>query len=289
MIRVLKQKEVSLKNMIPIGKFSSACHVSIKTLRLYDALDLLKPAYVDQETSYRYYNSEQIDQMILIQRYKRYGFTLEEIKALMKHSLAENYPTLMNKQTELVRKIKELEMIVQDLNVMIDRSERNTMTENDSSYETYSIDIREEESLPIYGIRSKIGIGDFGIVFSKIFEHLAQEDLSAPFLTGARYFDEEFNAFSSDTELFVSVPKKTSNNQLPASLVAHTVHKGKYSLLNEAYAALVKWIEENGYEIVGAPYEIYTKCGMTWTEDGFKQIPIDQYVTDIYFPIQKKA
>lgn len=275
--------------MIPIGKFSAACHVSIKTLRLYDALDLLKPAYVDQETSYRYYKSEQIDQMILIQRYKRYGFTLEEIKTLMKHSVIENHSLLMQKQAELIRKIKELEMIVQDLNVMIDRSERNTMAENHSSYETYPIDIREEESIPIYGIRSKIGIGDFGIVFSKIFEHLAQEDLSAPFLTGARYFDEEFDAFSSDTELFVTVPKEMSNDQLSAGLVAHTIHKGAYSLLNEAYGALVKWIEENGYEIVGAPYEIYTKCGMGWTEEGFKQIPIKKYVTDIYFPIQKKA
>ncbi len=31
--------------------------------------------------------------------------------------------------------------------------------------------------------------------------------------------------------------------------------------MNEPYAALVKWIEKNGYETTGTPYELYTRNG----------------------------
>lgn len=69
--------------MIPIGKFSRTCQVSVKTLRLYDQLGLLKPAYIDESNSYRYYEPDQLDTMIAIQRYKRFGFSLDEIKTML--------------------------------------------------------------------------------------------------------------------------------------------------------------------------------------------------------------
>ena len=69
--------------MIPIGKFSRICQVSVKTLRLYDQIGILKSAYIDANSSYRYYEPDQLDTMIFIQRYKRFGFSLEEIKSML--------------------------------------------------------------------------------------------------------------------------------------------------------------------------------------------------------------
>jgi protein phosphatase len=41
--------------MLTIGAFAKACRLSPKALRLYDELELLRPARVDPDTGYRYY------------------------------------------------------------------------------------------------------------------------------------------------------------------------------------------------------------------------------------------
>ena len=45
--------------MLKIGEFSQLGQVSVRTLRLYDELGLLKPAQIDRFTDYRYYSIEQ--------------------------------------------------------------------------------------------------------------------------------------------------------------------------------------------------------------------------------------
>ncbi len=69
--------------LISIGEFSKICSVSVKTLRHYNKVDLLKPAKVDKWTGYRYYKEEQLNDMLLINRLKRYGFSLMEIKVFL--------------------------------------------------------------------------------------------------------------------------------------------------------------------------------------------------------------
>ncbi len=48
------------KNLLSIGEFSSLTGLSIKSLRYYDQIGILKPIYIDNESSYRYYSREQI-------------------------------------------------------------------------------------------------------------------------------------------------------------------------------------------------------------------------------------
>ena len=52
-------------------------------------------------------------------------------------------------------------------------------------------------------------------------------------------------------------------------------------MLDESYARLVKWIEENGYQTTGAPYELYVK-------NGYENPNPATWETDIYFPVEKK-
>ena len=51
---------------MPIGRFSNACRLSIKALRHYDDVDLLKPAFIDPNNGYRYYSVEQGRDAVLI-------------------------------------------------------------------------------------------------------------------------------------------------------------------------------------------------------------------------------
>ena len=67
-------------SMYKIGEFSLLNKVTIKTLRYYDKIGLLKPSYVDSYTNYRYYTEEELQRFKRIEYLKKLGFTLEEIK-----------------------------------------------------------------------------------------------------------------------------------------------------------------------------------------------------------------
>jgi len=60
-------------NMLTIGAFARACRLSPKALRLYDELELLRPARVDPDTGYRYYAVEQLEQARLVAWLRRLG------------------------------------------------------------------------------------------------------------------------------------------------------------------------------------------------------------------------
>ena len=74
--------------MIRIGDFSKLSRVSIKTLRYYDEMGLLKPIEVDRFTGYRYYEFDQLPRLYRILALKDLGFSLEEIGRLLKSGLS---------------------------------------------------------------------------------------------------------------------------------------------------------------------------------------------------------
>ncbi|KOV98512.1 hypothetical protein ADK65_22910 [Streptomyces sp. NRRL B-1140] len=66
--------------MLTIGAFAKACRLSPKALRLYDELDLLRPARVDPDTGYRYYAAAQLERARLVAWLRRLGMPLAEIR-----------------------------------------------------------------------------------------------------------------------------------------------------------------------------------------------------------------
>ncbi|MGW3650797.1 MerR family transcriptional regulator [Streptomyces sp. NPDC000878] len=69
-----------MPEMLTIGAFARACRLSPKALRLYDELDLLRPARVDPDTGYRYYAAEQLEQARLVAWLRRLGMPLARIQ-----------------------------------------------------------------------------------------------------------------------------------------------------------------------------------------------------------------
>jgi len=49
--------------MLRIGEFSKISRDSVKTLRYYDEIGLLKPAQIDRFTGYRYYTLSQLSRL----------------------------------------------------------------------------------------------------------------------------------------------------------------------------------------------------------------------------------
>jgi len=52
-----------MKNRFSIGEMSILHNVPVKTLRYYDEIGLFKPIEVDSNNRYRYYSTEQFEQL----------------------------------------------------------------------------------------------------------------------------------------------------------------------------------------------------------------------------------
>ncbi len=267
--------------MITIGQFSKICSVSIKTLRYYDKVDLLKPAKVDEWTSYRYYDESQFKDMLTINRLKRYGFSLIEIKSF----LSSQDPTMLcaklKDQAEIIKtEIGHKEMILRELDNTIKDFER---TGDFMNYQSkYEIKVKEEKNIPILSSRQNMSIEDFGKYCGRLFEKIAKEGIQTTGVCLAIYHDKEFDENNSDIEIGIGVKnEKDATRVLEGGLFAETTHFGAYSNLSEGYAAVIHWINENGYEITAPPYEIYRKSHID-------NIPVEEWETDIFFPIKKK-
>ncbi|MDF2838187.1 MAG: Transcriptional regulator, MerR family [Paenibacillus sp.] len=102
--------------MYRIGKLASDTGITIRTLRYYDRLDLLKPSYV-AESGYRYYSNEDVLRLQHITTLKHLGFTLAEIKDVLGSAeQTENgtqaWKNAIQLQIEAVRnEVKQLQLL----------------------------------------------------------------------------------------------------------------------------------------------------------------------------------
>src|SRR5437868_10010490 len=95
--------------MFKIGDFSRLSLVSVKALRYYDELGLLKPARVDESTGYRYYAASQLTRLNRILAMKDMGLSLEQIALLLDQELTPDQirGMLRLKQVELRQQLVE--------------------------------------------------------------------------------------------------------------------------------------------------------------------------------------
>lgn len=267
--------------MLQIGEFSKICQVSVKTLHHYGRIGLLTPAEVDRFTGYRYYRMEQIDTMNYIQRLKRYGFSLEEIQHLLTISDHNELANALRQQRNKLRqKQQETTVILSELQAHISIFER---TGDIMTYQKgYTVEIKKSPAMNVLSKRAMMGVDEFGKYYGTLFERAPKEHATPTGLNGARYHDKEFNRESSDIEVFIGIRESDKADLVMEPCeCAMTVHHGGYSTLSEAYGAVASWIAGNGYEIAGAPFDLYTKTQ-------FNSPSPEDWETEVYFPIRKK-
>jgi DNA-binding transcriptional MerR regulator len=68
---------------VSIGEFARRSLLSVKALRLYDELGVLKPARVDDASGYRFYDLDQLADARLVAMLRQLEFPLATIKELL--------------------------------------------------------------------------------------------------------------------------------------------------------------------------------------------------------------
>src|SRR5262245_38339100 len=69
-----------MTRLMRIGEFARRTGLPIRTLGLYDAVDVLRPAEVDHVTGYRLYAPHQLEAARRVIALRRLGVQLEEIR-----------------------------------------------------------------------------------------------------------------------------------------------------------------------------------------------------------------
>jgi len=95
--------------MKTIREFAKLCGTTEKTLRYYDRMGILRPAYTDPENGYRYYREDQSHTFRMIRWYKSMGFTISEIRRIWKGDSEKVHEMVQQKKESLQAALKECE------------------------------------------------------------------------------------------------------------------------------------------------------------------------------------
>ena len=77
-----------METYFSVGEISKLTNVPIQTLRYYDKMGLLKPAYINEQNNYRYYSVNQFIKIDLLKQCKVIGLSLKEIEELLKNEIS---------------------------------------------------------------------------------------------------------------------------------------------------------------------------------------------------------
>ena len=125
-----------------------------------------------------------------------------------------------------------------------------------------------------------------GTLFGKLYA------LAGRFSSGgqgiALLHDTEYREQDVDVEAGFAVEEAASVEeplhcyQLPAASVASYVHHGAFNRIGEAYAALLRWVEVNGYHPCGPTREVFLHVSMPGSRDD------ESNVTEIQVPVARR-
>ena len=270
--------------MFKIGEFSKLSQVTVKTLRYYDEIGLLKPAKVDRFTGYRYYSADQLPRLNRILALKDLGLSLAQVAQLLDGDLppAQIRGMLRLKQAELQQRVQEEQ-------ARLARVEwRLRQIEQEGTMSTQEVVLKKVPALTVASVRDVIPTySDVGQLYGEIFAHLGQHRVRPTGPPLAIYYDKEYRERDVDVEAAVpvagSVPvgDRVTGRQLPAvEEMACIVHQGSYDTIGEAYSRLMAWIEANGYRICGPNREVYVQGPESGRDPS-------TYVTEVQIPVEK--
>lgn len=268
--------------MLRIGEFSRLAMVTVKTLRFYEEKGLIKPKKVDDQTGYRYYETEQIYNIHEIMALKQAGLSIIEIKKVL--SGQDVSKILNNRKNELEKNLKHIQEQSLRITRLIKQLKENEMIE-------FKAVVKEiPEYSVFYGIKKLKGFQELTPFILSLGQECKNNNPNLKCITPdycfVCYLDEEFTDVNFTAMYAQAVEKmgKESKNvkfkSAPAITAVSVMVKGDYSNLPLGYAFAMKWLKENGYKITDKPRECYLDG--VWNKNN-----VDDYLTEIQIPVQK--
>lgn len=268
--------------LFSIGDVAKLFHLSVSSLRHYEAAGLLQPEWVDPQTGYRYYSTRQFEVLNTIRYLRALDMPLPEIADFlrdrdvgrMEEKLRLQRETVIRKQQELRRIERKIENRLQQLHTAqtcpLDTVElveaaacRIVWMESSMKIEGYldmetwirKLDSSDAEAVVFLG---KVGVSLSG-------EHLRQGRYT-PYDGIFLVLDEEDN-YNGEVQ------------HLPQALCVRIRFRGSHAQAPEQYEKLTAYIAAHQMEVAGFSREI-TMIDYGLTND------LQKFVTEISIPVR---
>ena len=267
--------------MFRIGDFSNLSQVSIKALRFYDEVGLLKPTFVDGATGYRYYSANLLPRLNRILFFKDLGFSLDEIASLLQDNLNPDQvrQALRNKRRDLSRRIAKEKARLAQVKSWLMLIEREG-----SRVPHHEITLRELAPQWVAARRDKLSsYEEASELFTELNRYLKRHNANGRHAARWHVCAGQGGQIDCEALVLLSRPvpesKRITVYELPAGANACVIHEGSDETIPEAYVAAHSWIKSNGYKIDGPPFELYWQGGVAQSRVSG--------VTEIRYPILK--
>ena len=127
-----------------IKEFAKLTGVSVRTLHYYDDIGLLKPAAVDEQNGYRFYDEACLARMQEVMFYRELDFPLKEIGAILSAPDYDKQAALYAQKRLLTLKKDRLERLISALDDAMKGEEVSMKTFDNSEFETQRAQYAEE-------------------------------------------------------------------------------------------------------------------------------------------------
>jgi DNA-binding transcriptional MerR regulator len=251
--------------MFGIGDFARLGLVSVRMLRHYDALGLLRPAHVDPATGYRSYQAAQLSRLHRIIALKDLGFTLEQVRTILdeKVSAEELHGMVRLRRAELEARINA------DLARLRGVEARLRSIEKEGRMTTNEVVLKKVSPVRVAELSataSSYESDDIGPVIQPLYRELcARLEAAGVRMTGpgiAYYEPEGDGAVRVHAGFQVSAEPGDAHDfqvvDLPGIENAATIiHHGPMDGVGTTFQTLAHWIEDHGYRSLTLGREVY--------------------------------
>jgi DNA-binding transcriptional MerR regulator len=273
--------------MYGIGTVARLAQVSVRTLRHYDDLGLLKPAHVDPVTGYRRYAADQVLRLHRILVLRDLGVPLPEISQLIDDDVTVEQlrGILRLRQAEARAQLATQTEQLTRVGIRLAQLEEGPMAD-------YEVIVKRLEPLRVVALSEDLaGVDEIGEACGRMYPQLhaalARHRVAFNGLSLALYEDTDDETRPLRLTTALQVPDEVAIRddglvtiELPAvDRAATTVVRGAPDQFHEAFRALHDWIDRTGEQTTAFDRELYIDC------DG----PRDTWVTELQTVLEART
>jgi DNA-binding transcriptional MerR regulator len=253
---------------LPIGDFSRATQMSIKTLRHYHRVGLLEPADVDQFSGHRRYTTDQIPTAQVIRRFRQLDMPIDEIRnVLAAPDVTARNELIAAHLNRLEEGLARTQKAVGTLRDLLAAPQQPALP---------AVSHRSVAAASAVAVTAVIDMTDAGPWFQGALGELratmGAQGLSATGAPGGIYEADLFTAERGQATVFIGCTGevrpvgRVEAVVVPPAELAVIVHHGSHDDIDRSYGALATHVTQHALAVEG-PIREYYLSGLLDTPD----------------------
>lgn len=267
--------------MLSIGDFARLGQVSVRMLRHYDRIGLLRPAHVDPSSGYRRYDAEQLARLNRVVALKDLGFPLGQVRQILDDDLAveELRGMLRLRRAELAAEQAEARAR------LVDVEHRLRLIEKEHLMSQIEYVHKPLTAVRLAGRRVTAGShAEIGKVVGPLFDELAGAvqaaggSLATPLATYELGEDDVMRIVVGYAYAGSAAPGFDLIDLPDAEDAVCAVHLGSMDAIGESWQGLAQAVESAGLNPTGPCRELYVRADPA--------VDQSEWVTELQQPVE---